>query len=273
MDRYRVQRADAAVHNALDWVDRVVRRMREDPSEPELEPQIRATIGHLDRAKERLKGRNRPEALGLLAGAEKREAQMFDLSADFLRDHDQEAKAEEYRRRADQSLATAQKLYEKVFRQDLRQNWAIAQALSLSVVRDRPHNQGSKLWHLAQTAAHLDLQKTSDQRWQAWGYSTLAELYLLAPCIPELEMDVDHCRAQALDAVRQLVPLADDFPIDIYTARQQFMRYSDWYRHLCPTPSFQQVLDLARQMTEILPSISPADSLSGLKPEGSQKKS
>ena len=257
VDRYRIQRADAAVHNALDRVDHLVRLLQGEPDMPGFENHIETTLGHLLRAKDRLaRRRMTPGALGLMAGAEKREAQMLDLASRFLDEHGEQAKSALYRKRSDDALGEAQELYRKVFHQDLRQSWAVAQYLSLCAVRGLACASAVDFWRMAETAARLDGESADAGPRQAWGHGTRAELYALAPCFPELGLDVEHCVAQARDEARKLARLVDRHPIDVYTTRQQFRRYLDWYRHLCDHPSFHHTVSLADEVWRSLPAVS-----------------
>ena len=261
VDRYRAQRADAATHNALDWVDRLLRRLADEPEAPELEAQVDVALGHLRRAKERLQKRRRtPGALGLWAGAEKREAQILALTAGFLVAQGRTADAEQYHARSARCLVQARDLYRQVFRQDLRQNWAVAQYLSLCLLTGQANPRHADYWHMAATAARLDLQDRQGGRFQAWAHATLAELYALAPCLDGVGPATDW-QSRAVEQAERLAELADEHPIDVYSTRQQFRRYLSWYRDLCPESCFAATATVADAVYRRLPEITLPDRL------------
>lgn len=276
MDAYRVLRADAAVHNALDWVDRLIQRsaatsLDSEPLEPaspvDFQSQVETALSYLARARERLKTRRQaPGAWGLLAGTEKRRAEIYHLAAIHLRHQGAQERADDYQNRSSLALAEAQKLYRRLFLEDLRCHWAITQYLCLgqmlgsSEPTEASTDESRDRWNLAALAGRLDLERPGRQvevgREQAWAHSSLIELHALRSCLFD---DGDHATdlEKALEHGRRLAALVETFPIDVYSCRQQLRRYFRWFCRVRNRPGLGRAANIARQAADLLPIVDP----------------
>ena len=107
-----------------------------------------------------------------------------------------------------------------------KDHWVTTQALSLCAVLDKPKEP--EAWLMAHKCAERDLAKP-DESTRAWAHGTLAELVMLAKYhIPSkagrnVEKTVrEHCRA--------ILNLMGEAAFEVYSTRQQFQRYLDYWR-------------------------------------------
>ncbi len=117
-----------------------------------------------------------------------------------------------------------------------------------------PERDILSLWLAAQvqTISSLETEK-GDNR--AWFYGNLAELYLLAPLVTDLEnvrKDIDFAKA-AVDTVSRVAGIAGTASFHNYSTRRQILRYCDWYSKL--TDKFDVLNGTAREMLDRLPNI------------------
>lgn len=197
---------------------------------------------------------------GQLASTQKREAQLrFHTIPDWLT-----ASAEE-KNQVIQDLDLARGLYLKADQLNKYSAWAQVQYLSLSLllgsIQDPPAIQAIApqsllaIWLMAEVRIKNEMS-TQENGSKAWSYGYLAELYLLAPLIPQLNVVRPHDEfpAMAIDAAKMVSTLMGRDSVHIYSTRRQVDRYINWLGKI--SNDFHKLEDTAKEIIAALPSSS-----------------
>jgi hypothetical protein len=185
----------------------------------------------------------KPRVLGLLAATEKRCAEVYFSFGRLTLP--QPAGTE--RNAWERLLQQARQHYWEAFISDQANSWGAVQYLSLDLVlrrskqvapdptaaRHDEHNSPEALWNLAHVLAINDLRSEDEDRVR-WALGNLIELYVLAPLLPKLPMDLtgEEVARRAQQRTQDLVDRAGLEAFEVYSTRRQILRYDDWYREI-----------------------------------------
>jgi hypothetical protein len=217
----------------------------------------------METAKERLNDlikeipQEKAEIFGLLASAEKRQAEVW-----FRLENDANSK---------RLLSAARDHYWESFQTDRRLHWAITQFLSLTAVlaaiygqraeqdaaseaaQTRPESSLPTLWAMARMHSLYDLNHESNKQ-QAWAHGNLLELYLLS-LLPEFGVAKDAIDAEglALHHTERLIAVAGPRSFEAYSTRRQILRYLEWYKKLAKDDVLSALMPLAQRIFDRFP--------------------
>lgn len=270
LEEGRVLRAKASIEAAHDRIDSLIEKFRgieesmflrgesADPGslsedQRRLSHALDSALDLLDKGHQWLRGLSEESPdrdvlfSGLLASAEKRKAQVrFRMSSLPLFGAKE---AEAFRRQSLLDMKRALHFYERVFQLDIGESWAVVQYLCLSAVLGHEDERFFDLWTLARTAAEIDVAH-SDPRRVAWAYSSLCELFILAPVVGRSRgvPGAAQAKRRAQHYARELLKVtARDSPelkFDRYAAYRQFLRYPEWFK-------FMEDFDKAREVVTV----------------------
>ena len=186
-------------------------------------------------------------ALGLLASAEKRRAQLL-----WRMKGAAEVSEDIYKEQARDSLFASKRYYHDAFQKD-RQPWALVQELVLtSVLRNRRTQDEIRRddWELARILSEQELEST-DLRRLAWANANLMELYLLIPVVPGLRITIAKARAAAQRYLQSFVRVTSQDQIEVYSTRRQLLRYGEFFAKV--NRDLLKIADHATQLAGKLP--------------------
>ncbi|MBK7929351.1 MAG: CHAT domain-containing protein [Bryobacterales bacterium] len=175
--------------------------------------------------------------------------------------------------------------YWLVYESDRSQSWAILQYLSLDLILRRlhsplpdpeltldpheEHNQPAVLWKLVHDLSLNDL-RGKDQKFRLWALGNLVELYLMAPLVDKLQIELPGSRKpsrapaaapagavgrdRAIQHARTLIDIAGPASWDVYCTRRQVLRYAIWFPEIADVGG---VNDLAWELARLLPAKQP----------------
>ena len=105
----------------------------------------------------------------------------------------------------------------------------LASIKNSNVIQAPPSHALLAIWLMAEVRIK-NAMSSQDKGNKAWSYGYLAELYLLAPLIPQLDevRPDDHFPTMAVDAAKMVSILKGHNSIHIYSTRRQIYRYIDW---------------------------------------------
>lgn len=241
-----IAQANHAIDASLRNADRVLHsyveqlKLAEKPIEAALIENLKTAQMKIVNAKQRLIGlidsnpEQEAQIQGQLASTQKREAQLrfhaipkWDDASDLEKNQ------------VLQDLDVARGLYLKADQLDKDSVWAQVQYLSLTlllasiknsnVIQAPPSHELLAIWLMAEVRIK-NAMSSQDKGNKAWSYGYLAELYLLAPLIPQLDeiRPKDHFPTMAVDAAKMVSILKGHNSIHIYSTRRQIYRYIDW---------------------------------------------
>lgn len=203
------------------------------------------------------------EAIGKLAGAKKRHAQvLFSM-------YDPDTKHDNYLSESSVLLQEAMELYELIFKKNLTSYWAITQYLSLYAVLSSlktnknslknfcPYNV-SQLIGAANLAAEIELNHKAPLH-RAWAHSSLAELEILKALFNSPE---EKDKAESVEANQKRVKMHLDTMLKmgnsinpaIYSNIMQLKRYKEWYGMICNekfNSCIEHFLDIIEKQPEV----------------------
>ncbi|MFZ6801265.1 CHAT domain-containing protein [Undibacterium sp. Di24W] len=194
---------------------------------------------------------------GQLASTQKREAQLR-----FHAIPDWQLADETERNQVIHDLDLARSRYLKADQLDKESVWAQVQYLSLSLLLASVKNQTAipalaahdilAIWLMAEVRIKNAIT-TQENDSKAWSYGYLAELYLLAPLIPQLReiRPADTFQAMAIDAAKMVSTLMGRDSIHIYSTRRQISRYINWLGVI--SNDFSQLEATAKNIIAALP--------------------
>lgn len=125
---------------------------------------------------------------------------------------------------------------------------------------NRPEREILALWQSAVVRTHSNIARL-DVVERAWAYGNLAELFLLAPLVPDLKLvyprqDFDEYFArQAVEAASMISILTGPVSVHTQSTRRQMLRYGKWYGRM--SQSFAGLKDTADNMLKHLPEHNP----------------
>lgn len=193
---------------------------------------------------------------GQLASTQKREAQLrFHALPDW---HNA---SEEDKNQVLHDLDLARERYWKADQLDKDSVWAQVQYLSLTLLLSSvpditpiktvaPHDLLA-FWLMAEVRIKNAITSQENNS-RAWSYGYLAELYLMAPLIPQLsEIRPDDFPTKAIEAAQMVSSLMGRDSIHIYSTRRQIQRYIDWLGVI--SDDFRQLEVTAREIISALP--------------------
>jgi hypothetical protein len=197
---------------------------------------------------------------GQLASTQKREAQLR-----FHAIPNWQLASEENKNQVIHDLDLARSRYLKADQLDKDSVWAQVQYLSLTLLLGSVQNLTSiqsiqlvqsqdilAIWLMAEVRIKNAIT-TQENNNKAWSYGYLAELYLIAPLIPQLSeiRPDDNFRTMAIDAAKMVSILMGHDSIHIYSTRRQIYRYIDWLGVI--SNDFHQLEDTAKEIIKALP--------------------
>jgi hypothetical protein len=193
---------------------------------------------------------------GQLASTQKREAQLrFHALPDWYN------ASEEDKNQVLHDLDLARERYWKADQLDKDSVWAQVQYLSLTLLLSSvpdvtpiktvaPHDLLA-FWLMAEVRIKNAITSQENNS-RAWSYGYLAELYLMAPLIPQLsEIRPDDFPTKAIEAAQMVSSLMGRDSIHIYSTRRQIQRYIDWLGVI--SDDFRQLEVTAREIISALP--------------------
>jgi hypothetical protein len=242
LERARFRRAQVALEVAMARVDSVLRRQQTrqspEPEQPDwrrISGELKETMRRFEEAAPRVSSSERVSAMGILASAYKRVAEVLRMSEEMHSDSAPSAASDDERSPSElsyqKSLEEARHKYFTCYQAGVRDAWPLVQYLALTVALnlDWRTKEGleefKKRWTMAEVMAQ-DALRSNDLRRQVWAHSDLAELWLLAaewePQKTCQEKGLQHIRR--MHEIIQLQPYADAH-FDMYSFYRQILRY------------------------------------------------
>lgn len=253
-----LRNADRVLHKHLEQLKRT-----ENPIEAALIDKLNAAEIQIFNAKQRLislidsNPKQEAQIQGQLASTQKREAQLR-----FHAIPNWHSASEDVKNQVLHDLDVARGLYLKADQLDKDSVWAQVQYLSLTIllasIKNPPVIQASAphellaIWLMAEVRIK-NAMATQDDSSKAWSYGYLAELYLLAPLIPQLRevRPEDNFQIMAVDAAKMVTILKGHNSPHIYSTRRQIYRYIDWLGVI--SDDFLQLQSTAKLIIDGLP--------------------
>lgn len=191
-----------------------------------------------------------PKIYGILASAEKRMAEIYwRISGPENRGSWSPTEDLDVR----DMLMSASKHYTQAFERDRSQIWALVQVLALSAVLRR-WNEDAPLsvrrWQLAKTFSEEELALGNRDRW-SWANANLAELYILAPLIPETGIAIEDATKEATKYAMAFRTVTEFDSINLHSTRRQIDRYTAFFKGV--SPGMSAVEKVAQSVLAILP--------------------
>jgi hypothetical protein len=165
-----------------------------------------------------------------------------------------------------QALERAREHYSDAFSVDRMSNWALTQALCLAAVlktmgdetvvpyASSPDSSAVSRddWIVARYLAEADLN-LSDPIPVGWAHASLIELYLLCQITPRADGLPDETTAdsQIKAHAEALVKRLGRGSFDVYSARRQIMRYTNWFNEI--SSQFSRIAGKAELALNIIP--------------------
>lgn len=195
---------------------------------------------------------------GQLASTQKREAQLR-----FHAMHNWQSAENEEKALVVRELDQARTRYWKADQLDKDSVWAQVQYLALTLLLDSvhgfplmdslPQHELRSLWLMAEVRIKNAIT-TQDNESQAWSYGYLAELYLLAPLVKDLQViRDDDFPKKAIEAARMVSILMGRDSVHIASTRRQIFRYIDWLGVI--SNHFRSLEGNAREIIDVLPGV------------------
>lgn len=195
---------------------------------------------------------------GQLASTQKREAQLR-----FHAIPDWQFASDEDKNQVIHDLDLARDRYLKADQLDKDSVWAQVQYLSLTLLLGSMHNLTAAqsiapedllaIWLMAE-ARIKNAITTQENNNKAWSHGYLAELYLIAPLIPQLSeiRPNDKFQTMAINAAKMVTVLMGRDSVHIYSTRRQVDRYINWLGKI--SNDFHKLEDTAKEIIAALPS-------------------
>jgi CHAT domain-containing protein/tetratricopeptide repeat protein len=294
----KIQQANRSVNAAMNHADEATRKLSkriqthsssegQETSPRDKKALIRNAIEKIEKAKGRLEGllkrfpHQDSEVHGLLASAEKREAEMmwwaFRIPDLF---NPKESKDFEIKHR--RLLRKSRDHYWESFMLKRSDAWGLVQYLSLAViielsslVADNPlepddakplepaetpepndcdddKQNPEELWSMAHLLSLYDLSSCVEKK-RIWALGNLIELYLVALIMNNNESGRwESFKKHALRYADMLVELAGRDSFSVYSTRRQILRYIEWFGDIAnlDEPVIEMATSLADRFTE-----------------------
>lgn len=230
-----IQQANDSIKAALNCADRAMADGRREKDETlrnaldKLQDRTRRLEALIDVAG--LDGGNRTAALGMLASAEKRQAQLhYRLSVTGNHDTKHSARSLEL-------VERAMDHYRLIFQEDVGSHWAIIQFLSLygvlnhseraAAVAGRCRHDVATLLAAARLAAEIKLERGAPLE-RIWACGSLAELAILRVLFGTAD-DLGKETGCAQEFLQRMLAVPEPNVRGIYATVHQLRRYWDWY--------------------------------------------
>jgi hypothetical protein len=246
LQQLRVHRASNAMHTAIDTAEKTAPgsfRIAGEKTDKTREALDR-TLSRLERHRTALESISEGdgEALGLLASAEKRRAELFDHKEVRNRKQKKDAELD-----VTDCLERSRAYYWRAFLQDRKNGWAIVQYLTLDVFLSKRRGQGERdkgetqdelpgkptrrdLWTLASLYAELD-RKGENLVAVAYAHANLCELYMLQSQVFGLkEATLENATEKALYHAKELRGMCEEHDFHLLATIRQFRRHVRWFR-------------------------------------------
>ncbi|MDA1054718.1 MAG: CHAT domain-containing protein [Planctomycetota bacterium] len=135
------------------------------------------------------------------------------------------------------ALRRSQAYYQRVFKLDRSESWALVQDLSVSVVLEDPLEPLHEKWELARLLSETNRYDEDRTTW-AWSLSNLIELSLMSLMFPEgdglptkqrMKEKHEEVRRETLAWAEEFMMIVREDAWEILSQRRQLYRYLRWY--------------------------------------------
>jgi hypothetical protein len=181
---------------------------------------------------------------GLLASAEKREAEIYSRNLKSLKI----GSDEKIERKIKDCLRRSLDHYNQVFCHDRESSWALVQQLWLRYMLDNSSGVDVDIWRTAKSLSLTDLEccDACNKKKVKWAIHNLIELHVIALIDEEIESLFSkentnagaekQIRSIAIEHTKALLKISTRDGLDLYALRRQLMRYVEVFQEIRKVP-------------------------------------
>jgi hypothetical protein len=150
-------------------------------------------------------------------------------------------------------LMLSRQFYENSFKRDRSQVWALVQVLAITAVMGKWGEKDARArqrWELARRFSEEELALGDPER-LSWANGNLMELFVLAPLIPELNVNVEEATEQAEKYAYEFRRVTEANSINLYSTRRQMARYRSFFVEV--NEAMETAAQIADKVLTILP--------------------